>query len=111
MRSLRPGRTPQRVAAFALLHGVGWGVCGPFMQAIRADCFGASSIGMILGLSFMAVLVGQVGGPMTPGLLAQATGDYRTGFALLAALAGIGSVFFLLAEKPPRPACAPRDAA
>ncbi|MCX7962030.1 MAG: MFS transporter [Burkholderiales bacterium] len=99
------------VAAFALLHGVAWGLRGPFMQAIRADYFGPSSIGMILGLSFMVVLVGQVGGPMIPGLLADATGDYRAGFALLAALAGIGSVFFLLAKKPPRPARAPRDAA
>ncbi|MGH8667816.1 MAG: MFS transporter, partial [Burkholderiales bacterium] len=35
--------------AFTALHGVAWGLRGPFMQAIRADYFGRSAIGMILG--------------------------------------------------------------
>ena len=91
------------VAAFAVLHGVAWGLRGPFMQAIRADYFGASSIGMILGLSFLVILIGQLGGPMIPGLLADVTGDYRAGFTALGALAALGSVFFLLAKKPARP--------
>lgn len=91
------------VAAFALLHGVAWGLRGPFMQAIRADYFGTSSIGMILGLSFLVILIGQLGGPMIPGLLADATGDYRAGFTVLGVLAGLGSAFFLLAKKPARP--------
>ena len=91
------------VIAFAVLHGAGWGLRGPFMQAIRADYFGRSAIGMILGLSFMIIVVGQIGGPMIAGALADATGDYRLGFTLLAAFAGLGSVFFLLAKRPPRP--------
>src|SRR3954447_23708269 len=37
------------VIAFAALHGVAWGLRGPFMHAIRADYFGRSAIGMILG--------------------------------------------------------------
>jgi sugar phosphate permease len=32
------------VLAFAALHGVGWGLRGPFMHAIRADYFGRSAI-------------------------------------------------------------------
>jgi len=91
------------VVAFAVLHGVAWGLRGPFMQAMRADYFGRSSIGMILGLSFMIIVVGQVGGPMIPGILADATGNYRLGFTILAVLAGLGSGFFLLATKPMRP--------
>ena len=94
------------IFAFALLHGVGWGLRGPFMQAIRADYFGVSAIGMILGLSFMVIVVGQIGGPMIAGVMADATGNYRAGFTVLALLAGLGSVFFLLAKKPPRPAIA-----
>src|SRR6185295_10769748 len=43
------------VIAFAVMHGFGWGLRGPFMQALRADYFGRSAIGMILGLSFMIV--------------------------------------------------------
>jgi MFS family permease len=92
------------IVAFAVLHGVAWGLRGPFMQAIRADYFGVSAIGMILGLSFMVIVVGQIGGPMIAGFLADVTGNYRTGFTVLALFAGLGSAFFLLAKKPPRPA-------
>jgi len=95
-----PGAT---VVAFAVLHGVAWGLRGPFMQAIRADYFGRSAIGMILGLSFLVLMIGQIGGPMIAGLAADMTGDYRAGFSVLALLAGLGSIFFLAARKPQRP--------
>src|SRR6267378_3763679 len=95
------------VIAFAALHGVAWGLRGPFMQAIRADYFGRAAIGMILGLSYLIIVVGQVGGPMIAGVMADATGDYRAGFTILALLAGIGSFFFLLARRPSRPLRAP----
>jgi sugar phosphate permease len=91
------------IVAYALLHGAAWGLRGPLMQAIRADYFGRSAIGMILGLSFMIIVVGQVGGPMIAGILADLTGNYRAGFTVLALLAGLGSAFFLLARRPARP--------
>jgi len=94
------------VFAFSLLHGVAWGVRGPFMQALRADYFGRRAIGMILGLSFLIIMIGQIGGPMIAGLCADLTGDYRLGFTLLALLVGLGSVFFLAAKKPVRPTSA-----
>jgi sugar phosphate permease len=89
--------------AFALLHGAAWGLRGPFMQALRADYFGRSAIGMILGLSFMIIVIGQVGGPLLAGYLADVTGNYRAGFTVLALLAGLGSMFFVLARRPERP--------
>ena len=92
------------VIGFAALHGVAWGLRGPFMQALRADYFGRRAIGMILGLSFLVIMVGQVGGPMIAGFLADLTGNYRVGFTVLALLAGLGSVFFLAAKRPSRPA-------
>ncbi len=92
------------VMAFAVLHGAAWGLRGPFMQALRADYFGRSAIGMILGLSFMIIVIGQIGGPMIAGIFADLTGSYRTGFTILALLAGLGSLFFVLARKPQRPA-------
>ena len=95
--------TAAMVIAYALLHGAAWGLRGPFMQAIRADYFGPSAIGMILGLSFTIIVIGQIGGPMIAGILADATGNYRAGFTVLALLAGLGSVFFLLARPPQRP--------
>jgi len=97
-----PASVPM-VLAFAVLHGAAWGLRGPFMQALRADYFGRSAIGMILGLSVMIIVVGQVGGPMIAGILADATGNYRAGFTILALLAGVGSLFFFFARKPEFP--------
>ena len=95
---------PAMIVAYAILHGTAWGLRGPMMQAIRADYFGRSAIGMILGMSLLIVVVGQVGGPMIAGILADITGNYRAGFTVLALLAGLGSVFFLVAKRPARPA-------
>ena len=91
---------PAMLVAFAVLHGGAWGLRGPFMQAIRADYFGRKSIGMILGLSALIIVVGQVGGPIVAGAFADITGDYRAGFTFLSVLAGIGTLFFLVARKP-----------
>ena len=94
---------PAMIVVYAILHGAAWGLRGPFMQAIRADYFGRSAIGMILGLSFMIIVIGQIGGPMIAGILSDMTGNYHAGFTTLALLAGLGSVFFLLAKRPARP--------
>lgn len=91
------------LAAFAVLHGVAWGLRGPLMQAIRADYFGRRSIGMILGLSTALIAIGQVGGPMVAGVTADMTGDYRVGFTMLAIIVGLGSALFVFAKRPPPP--------
>ena len=84
----------------ALVHGTAWGLRGPFMQAIRADYFGRHSIGMIIGLSSLILVVGQIGGPIVAGAFADWTGDYRAGFTILAIMAAIGSLFFWMARRP-----------
>jgi len=91
------------VVAFAVLHGLAWGIRGPLMQAMRADYFGRSSFGAIMGLSALIIMVGQIAGPLVAGLLADATGNYDLGFTLLAVLAGMGSAFFLFAKRPAPP--------
>ena len=67
---------------------------------IRADYFGRRSIGTIMGLSATITVFGQIGGPLVAGVFADWTGNYRAGFTLLAVLAGLGSLFFLLAKPP-----------
>jgi len=91
------------VVAFATLHGIAWGGRGPLMQAIRADYFGRSSFGTIMGFSSLIVMLGMTAGPIVAGLMADATGSYELGFTILAVLAGMGSVFFILAVPPKRP--------
>jgi sugar phosphate permease len=91
---------PVVLAVSALVHGTAWGLRGPFMQAIRADYFGRSSIGMIIGLSSLIIVFGQIGGPLLAGVFADWTGNYRAGFTILAVLAGVGSLFFLMAKPP-----------
>lgn len=92
---------PAVLVTSALVHGAAWGLRGPFMQAIRADYFGRSSIGMIIGLSSVIVVCGNVGGPILAGAFADWMGNYRMGFTILAGMSAIGSLFFLMA-KPPR---------
>ena len=84
----------------ALVHGVGWGLRGPFIAAMRADYFGRNSIGMILGLSSMIMVIGQIGGPLIAGAFADWLGNYRAGFTLIAGLAAVGSLFFWMARRP-----------
>ena len=94
---------PVMLIGFAVLHGLAWGVRGPFIQAIRADYFGRKSIGMILGLSALLTAVGQVLGPLLAGIMGDATGNYILGFTVLALIAGAGSALFWFAKPPPLP--------
>jgi MFS family permease len=99
------------VLAFAVLHGFAWGARGPLMQAMRADYYGRRHFGMIMGFSSIIVTMGNVVGPMVAGFLADVTGNYQTGFAILAAMTGAGSIFFLLARRPTLPPDPASDAA
>ena len=91
------------VVAFAVLHGLAWGIRGPLMSALRADYFGSAAFGTITGISSMIVMLGMMAGPLVAGVLADRTGSYVPGFLVLATLAALGSVFFALAARPGRP--------
>jgi sugar phosphate permease len=91
------------VVVFAMLHGLAWGTRGPLMAAIRADYFGSTSFGMISGISSMVVMLGMIVGPLVAGILADRTGSYVAGFTVLAVMAALGSIFFLLARRPTPP--------
>jgi MFS family permease len=95
--------------AFAVLHGGAWGLRGPFMSAIRADYFGRASFGVIMGVSQVIVVIGSLAGPLLAGALADATGNYRLGFTVLAFLGGLGSVFFYFGRRPMHPGEASKE--
>ena len=93
---------------FVLFHGLAWGVRGPIQSAMRADYFGATSFGKIMGFSSMIVMLGMVVGPIVAGVLRDRTGDYQLGFVILAVVASLGSVWFFLSTPPAQPERGPR---
>ncbi|MBI5948976.1 MAG: MFS transporter [Chloroflexi bacterium] len=90
------------VLVFAVAHGMAWGIRGPLMAAIRADYFGRSDFGKILGASQPVIMIGLTGGPILAGILADRTGSYEAGFTVLAVLAALGSTFFIFSTPPRR---------
>ena len=91
------------ILAFACLHGLAWGWRGPMMASMRADYFGRSHFGKILGLSNGLIIAGTMTGPILAGVLYDRTGDYRVGFDTLSVMAGLGSIFFILSTRPKPP--------
>jgi MFS family permease len=91
------------VYIFAVLHGTAWGVRGPLMTTIRADYFGRASFATIMGFSSLLVMVGMTSGPLFAGIMADIFDGYRVGFIVIAAITGIGSLFFVLAREPNSP--------
>jgi MFS family permease len=91
------------IVAFALLHGLAWGVRGPLMVALRADYFGPRSFGTIMGFSSLIVMLGMSSGPIFAGIMADIYGNYELGLSVLAGLSLLGSLCFLTA-LPPEPA-------
>jgi MFS family permease len=90
------------VLAFTVLHGLAWGTRGPLMVALRADYFGPTSFGTIMGFSSLIVMLGMSGGPVFAGLMADIYGNYELGLGVLAGLSFLGSLCFW-AARPPAP--------
>jgi MFS family permease len=90
------------IVAFAVLHGLGWGVRGPMMVALRADYFGPKSFGTIMGISSLIVMVGMTAGPIICGVMYDIYGNYQLAFTAMAFASLAGSLCFW-AARPPRP--------
>jgi sugar phosphate permease len=93
---------------FAVIHGLAWGIRGPLIMSLRADYFGRVAYATILGFSSLIMMIGMIIGPLLAGFMADRLGDYRMGFTILAGLAGMGSVLFLITRRPTPPVRAPR---
>ncbi len=94
---------PWMIWAFVPFHGLAWGIRGPLLQAIRADYFGTSSFGRIMGWSSMIMMLGTMSGPIVVGILRDSTGSYTAGFTVVTIGASLAIGFFLLASRPPVP--------
>jgi MFS family permease len=90
------------IGVFVVLHGLAWGLRGPQMAALRADYFGSSSFGPIMGLSSLIITCFAVTGPVLAGYLADRTGDLQLGFTILSLGTIAGFIFFVFATPPKR---------
>ena len=91
------------VVIFSALHGLAWGIRGPLMVSLRADFFGPSSFGTIMGFSSLIVMLGMSIGPVFAGYMADLQGNYFYGFSILGIGALAGSLCFLFARPPVHP--------
>ncbi len=73
------------------------------MSSIRGQYFGRTSFGTIMGTSAIITTACAMVGPIFAGVLADIQGDYVQGFLILAVVSGLGSVFFLMTERPTLP--------
>jgi MFS family permease len=97
------------LAAFVVMHGLGWGVRGPLMVALRADYFGPKSFGTIMGISSLIVMIGMTSGPIVCGVMFDIYGNYQTAFTSMAVISLTGSLFFYLAHPPATPVASAVD--
>ena len=86
--------------AFAIIHGLAWGVRPAVTQALRADYFGRTNFGKIMGFSSMIIMIGMTLGPLIAGLISDWRGDYKIAFTVIALIALLGSIFFWLSKPP-----------
>ena len=92
------------VIAFAVFHGLAWGIRGPLMVALRADYFGPKSFGTIMGVSSLIVMIGMTIGPIACGLLFDRFGNYQLAFTIMALCSLSGSLCFWFAKPPAKKA-------
>ena len=101
--ALSQAHGPILVWVFVVLHGLAWGVRAPLQQALRADYFGSTDFGKIMGFSSLIVMMGMMTGPIVAGLVADATGSFRSAFIILAVGAASGAGWFFNARPPAPP--------
>ncbi len=89
------------LAVFVIFHGLGWGIRGPQMVALRADYFGPKSFGTIMGISSLIVMIGMTAGPIICGVMYDVYGNYQLAFTIMAFVSATGLLCFWGA-KPPR---------
>ncbi len=84
---------------FAVLFGVGYGGLPTLQSSTLAEHFGLISHGVILGVTELAVTLGETIGPILAGYIFDVTGGYSLAF-LICAVASLVSLLLILRLKP-----------
>ena len=87
----------------AVINGLSWGSRAPLITALRADYFGASNFGQIMGWSSIVMSAFMTVGGFLSSVLFDATGSYAIPFTVLGLGALTGAVWVLMAGRPRLP--------
>ncbi len=87
----------------AIINGLSWGSRAPLITALRADYFGASNFGQIMGWSSIVMSAFMTVGGFLSSVLFDATGSYAIPFTVLGLGALTGAFWVLMAGRPRLP--------
>ncbi len=90
--------------AFAVLNGIAWGGRGTLITALRAEYFGASQFGRIMGWTSLVMMPFMTIGMLGSGIMRDIFGTYDLPFVVFSIGAGTGILWVLLAAPPRLPA-------
>ena len=93
--------------AFALLNGLAWGGRGTLITSLRADYFGASQFGRIMGWTSMVMMPFMTIGMLGSGIMRDWLGSYDIAFVVLSIGAATGVLWILMAGRPTLPRTRP----
>ncbi len=93
--------------AFALLNGLAWGGRGTLITSLRADYFGASQFGRIMGWTSMVMMPFMTIGMLGSGIMRDWLGSYDIAFIVLSIGAATGVLWILMAGRPTLPRTRP----
>ena len=89
--------------AFAVLNGVAWGARGTLITSLRADYFGASQFGRIMGWTSMVMMPFMTIGMLGSGIMRDIFGSYDLAFIIFSIGAGTGVIWILMSTRPRLP--------
>lgn len=89
------------LVALSMTAGIGRGVATLLQATAITDRWGARAYGHLSGMLGLPVLLATALAPWAGAVLAEVTGSYATGFAILAALAGLGTVLMVASTRRP----------
>ncbi len=95
-----PGPTGVLVT-LSMMAGVGRGVATLLQATAVTDRWGPRAYGHLSGMLGLPVLLATALAPWAGAVLAEVTGSYATGFAILSVLAGLGTVLMIASTRSP----------
>ncbi|MCL5025262.1 MAG: MFS transporter [Chloroflexi bacterium] len=100
MTTISDTSTPERVAAFIMVFGTGYGGTVPVSIAMVADYFGRRSYATIQGTASTVTMFGDVSGPILAGYIFDVSQSYLVAFVSFAVVTLAGLPLCWMVHRP-----------